>query len=394
MTVESRTKRATLVVLVGLLASAPRLTAQTAAVVDTAAVRGALQATLEAIHADSRFPGATAAVNLPDGSTVALAVGYSDSTRRVRMVPSDRMLVGSTGKTFVAAVALQLAAEGSLDLDAPVSDYLGDQDWFGRVPNATSITVRNLMNHTSGVMRYEFKEEFVAELSADPDRRWEPADLLHFVLDEPASFAAGEGWEYSDTNYILLGMIVEGITGRDLYDEIRARLLGPLGLVNTVPSDSREIPGLVQGYAGAGNPFTASDEVIGGDGRFVINPQFEWAGGGFASTTADLAHWAAAQYGGRVLEAEWVAQMLDGVPARLGPGSRYGLGVIIQDTPLGATFGHSGFFPGYLTQMAYFPDYRIAVALQVNTSVPQSLGKPLSAMVNELAETAVGELEL
>jgi D-alanyl-D-alanine carboxypeptidase len=85
--------------------------------------------------------------------------------------------------------------------------------------------------------------------------------------------------------------------------------------------------------------------------------------------------------------------MLDGVPARLGPGARYGLGVIIQDTPLGVTFGHSGFFPGYLTQMAYFPDQQIAVAVQVNTSVPQSLSKPLSAVVNELAETAVGGLE-
>ncbi|MGD8699727.1 MAG: serine hydrolase domain-containing protein, partial [Gemmatimonadales bacterium] len=297
MSVKSRARSAALVVLVGLLASAPRLTAQTTAVVDTAAVRGALQATLEALHAGGRFPGATAAVKLPDGSTIALGVGYSDSTRRVRMVPTDRMLVGSTGKTFVAAVALQLVAEGALDLEAPVSDYLGDRDWFGRVPNANTITVRNLMNHTSGVMRYEFKEEFVTQLSADPSRRWEPADLLAYILDEPAAFAAGEGWEYSDTNYILLGMIVEGITGRDLYDEVRTRLLGPLGLVNTVPSDSREIPGLVQGYAGAGNPFTGSDEVIGEDGRFVINPQFEWAGGGFASTTADLAHWAAALYG-------------------------------------------------------------------------------------------------
>jgi D-alanyl-D-alanine carboxypeptidase len=121
----------------------------------------------------------------------------------------------------------------------------------------------------------------------------------------------------------------------------------------------------------------------------VINPQFEWAGGGFASTAADLARWAAALYDGRVLEAEWVAQMLEGVPARLGPGVRYGLGAIIQETPLGLTFGHSGFFPGYLTQMAYYPDHRIAVAVQVNTSVPQSLGRPLGAMVNELAEVAV-----
>jgi D-alanyl-D-alanine carboxypeptidase len=393
MTVGRRVRPSALVALFALLSTASGLAAQTAAVADTAALRSRLQATLDAIHAGGRFPGATAAVSLADGSTVALAVGYSDSAQHIRMVPSDRMLVGSTGKTFVAAVALQLASEGSLDLDSPVSNYLGDRDWFGRIPNAAAITVRNLLNHTSGVMRYEFKEQFVEQLAADPSRRWQPADLVAYVLDEEAGFAAGEGWDYSDTNYILLGMIIEGVTGRVLYDEVEVRLLEPLGLVNTVPSDSREIAGLVQGYAGAGNPFTGSDEVIGDDGRFVINPQFEWAGGGFASTTAELARWAAALYEGRVLEADWVAQMLDGVPARLGPGASYGLGVIIQETPLGVTYGHSGFFPGYLTQMAYFPDQQIAVAVQVNTSVPQSLGRPLGAMVNELAEVAVGRSE-
>jgi D-alanyl-D-alanine carboxypeptidase len=81
------------------------------------------------------------------------------------------------------------------------------------------------------------------------------------------------------------------------------------------------------------------------------------------------------------------------VPAPLGPGARYGLGVIIQETQLGVTFGHSGFFPGYLTQIAYFPDHRIAVAVQVNSSVPQALGRPLGAMVNELAEATIDRLE-
>ena len=392
MRVGVRIDRSAVAALVALLASATGPAAQTATVADTAALRSVLQSTLDAIHSSGRFPGATAALSLADGPTIALAVGYSDSAQHVRMLPNDRMLVGSTGKTFVAAVALQLAAEGALDLDARVSDYLGDRDWFDRVPNAAEITVRNLMNHTSGVMRYEFKDEFVQQLSADPERRWGPEELVAYVLDEQAGFAAGEGWDYSDTNYILLGMIIEGITGRDLYDEVEARLLEPLGLSNTIPSDSRRIAGLVQGYAGPGNPFTGSDAVIGADGRFVINPQFEWAGGGFASTTSDLARWAAALYGGGVLDGEWVAQMLDGVPARLGPGARYGLGVIIQETPLGVSYGHSGFFPGYLTQMAYFPDHRIAVAVQVNCSVPPSLGRPLGAMVTELAEVAIEQL--
>jgi len=249
------------------------------------------------------------------------------------------------------------------------------------------------MNHTSGVMRYEFKEQFLIDLRADPDKRWEPEELVAYVLDEEAAFAAGAGWEYSDTNYILLGMIIEGITGRALYTEVEERILEPLDLRNTVPSDSRTIPGLVQGYAGAGNPFLGRDEVLLPDGRFVINPQFEWAGGGYASTTEDLARWAKADYEGRAFDPELLPAVLDGVPARLGPGSSYGLGVIIQETPLGTTYGHSGFFPGYLTQVAYYPEQRIAVAVQVNTSMPQSLGRPLGAIVNQLAGAVIASLD-
>jgi D-alanyl-D-alanine carboxypeptidase len=305
------------------------------------------------------------------------------------MQTDDRMLQGSVGKTYYAAVAMQLVAEGRLDLDAAVSDYLGDRPWFGRVPNAQNITVRNLMNHTSGVMRYEFKQEFLVDLKSDPNRHWEPEELVAYILDEQPQFAAGQGWEYSDTNYILLGLIIESITGRRLYEEVERRLLEPLGLHNTVPSDGRVIAGLVQGYAGAGNPFLGRDEVLLPDGRFVINPQFEWAGGGYASTTEDLARWARAIYEGRAFEPELLGEVLDGVPARLGPGSSYGLGVIVQETPLGTTYGHSGFFPGYLTEMTYYPEEKIAVAVQVNTSVPASLGRPLGAIAGELASVVI-----
>ena len=338
------------------------------------------------------FPGATAAVTLPDGSTLAFAVGYSDSTGHVAMQPQDRMLQGSVGKTYYAAVAMQLVGEGRLDLDAPVSSYLGEYDWYARVPNASDITVRNLMTHTSGVMRYEFKEQFLVDLRSDPDKHWTPEERVAYVLDEEPRFAAGDSWEYSDTNYILLGMIIESITGRALYEEVETRLLEPLELHNTVPADGRVIPGLVQGYAGADNPFSGTDEMLMDDGRFVINPQLEWAGGGYASTTEDLARWAKANYEGRAFDPGLLPQVLDGVPAQLGPGSKYGLGVIIQETPLGITYGHSGFFPGYFTQMTYYPEHGFAVAVQVNTSVSWARGWPLGSMVNQLAEVVVQSL--
>jgi D-alanyl-D-alanine carboxypeptidase len=126
------------------------------------------------------------------------------------------------------------------------------------------------------------------------------------------------------------------------------------------------------------------------DGEFVINPQFEWTGGGIASTTADLARWAKLLYEGEAFDAAMLPTMLDGVPARLGPNTRYGLGVIIRDTPLGPAWGHSGFFPGYLTEMVYFPDHGIAVAVQFNTSDVRSLAMSPGRVLMELAQVAAG----
>ena len=149
------------------------------------------------------------------------------------------------------------------------------------------------------------------------------------------------------------------------------------------------MPGLVQGYAGPNNPFGGTDAVIGADGRFVINPQFEWTGGGVASTTADLARWAKLLYEGRAFDASLLPEMLKGVPARLGPQAQYGLGAIIRPTPLGASYGHSGFFPGYITEMMYFPDSGVAVALQVNSSMQGAVGRSPTRIVIDLARIVV-----
>jgi len=300
------------------------------------------------------------------------------------------LMQGSVGKTYVSAVAMQLIHQGALDLDAKVSTYLGDEPWFDRLPNHADVTVRNLMNHTSGIIRYEFNDRFITDLLAAPDKVWQPVEQLAYLFDTQAPFAAGEGWDYSDTNYIILGMIIERLTGNTYYDEMRRRILEPLELHNTVPSNSRRVPGLVQGYAGVENVFRVPDAVIEG-GEFAINPQFEWTGGGIASTAEDLARWAKDLYEGRAFDESMLPVMLDGVPARLGPNTEYGLGVIIRPTPLGTSWGHSGFFPGYLTEMAFFPDHGIAVAVQMNSSDFGSIEtRPLQILLN-LARVAVSE---
>jgi D-alanyl-D-alanine carboxypeptidase len=349
---------------------------------DSLAVR--LQGALDSLRALAGFPGATLGVALPDGRVLELATGLADTARRTRLSPTDLMLAGSTGKTFFAALALQLVSEGRLRLDAPISEWLGKESWFARLPNAKTITVRQLMSHTSGLVRYEFKDAFTRDLSAAPERSWRPEELVAYILDSPAPFLPGTGWEYSDTNYIVLAMILERVTGTPAYAEISRRFLVPLRLSRVVPSTSRTLPGLAQGYAGLPNPFGGSDAMISGE-RLAINPQFEWAGGGYATSAPDLARWARALYGGTAVDSSVMREALTGVPARLGPNTRYGLGVIIWPGEHGGSVGHSGFFPGYRTEMRYFPEGGFAVALQVNTSNPKGLGRSPGAMLTAMA---------
>jgi D-alanyl-D-alanine carboxypeptidase len=358
------------------------------------ALRQRLQAKFEELHAAGKFPGGTAGFALPGGASFGIAVGVADRSTRQPMRPADRLLLGSVGKTYASAVALQLVHEGKVGLDDPISKYLGKEPWFRRLPNAGRITVRHLMTHTSGLVRYELDPRFTADLSANPDKVWSGEDRLAYLFDARPPFAPGEGWEYSDTNYIVLGLIIERAGGASYYEQLRRRILVPHGLDDTVPADSRTVPGLVQGYAGANNPFGGSDEMIV-DGRFAVNPQFEWTGGGLAVTARDLARWAKRLYEGKVVDASLMDDLLDGVPAKLGPETKYGLGVIIRPTALGTTYGHSGFMPGYQTDVMYFPELKTAIAVQVNSSAPRSTGRPLRAFLVEFAAIvkAAGVLE-
>ena len=340
-----------------------------------APLRDRIQAYLDEWRAAATFPGASLGVAMRDGTAFGVVTGVAERTAATPLKVDDLMLAGSTGKTFFAALALQLIDQHRLDLDALVSKYLGKEPWFPRLPNAKDITVRHLMTHTSGILRYEMDPKFTAALRAQPDKTWRPEEEIAFQLDAKPPFAAGQGWDYSDTNYIVLGMILERITGRPCYEEIRERFLQPLGLRRVVPSTSRRIPGLVPGYAGPRDPLGLPDEVMVKD-EFVINPQFEWAGGGFATSALDLARWGRELYAGRALSAGARTLMLEAsVPARLGPETRYGLGVIVRPAgPVGQTWGHSGFFPGYQTELLHVPDLGVSLAVQINTSAPRATG--------------------
>ena len=336
-------------------------------------------------------PGATAAFVLHGRQLLAVAGGDSDNGAKIAMQPHDRMLAGSVGKTYVAAVALQLLEEGRLALDTKISHWLGDEPWFARLPNAADITLYHLMTHTSGIPEHVMMPEFLATVAADPDREWRPEELVAFVLDKEPLFPTGKGWSYADTNYILVGMIIERVTGTTYYEQAKRRLLVPLELHDTIPSDRQTLPGLIPGYTSHNSPFPVRTQVSRG-GRVDFNPQMEWTGGGMLSTSPDLARWAYELYAGKVLKPETRKLMLAGVEAgpRLGsPDHKYGLGAIIRNSAHGPVYGHSGWFPGYITVIAYYPELDIAAAVQFNASIqpaPPAIDAYLDQVVGLLAE--------
>jgi D-alanyl-D-alanine carboxypeptidase len=345
-----------------------------------------LQSLLDSLRTAGNFPGVSVSIIKGADAQIDLVSGFNDKEKRSALKKSDMMLQGSVGKTYASAIALKLVEEGKIDLDKPVLYYLGIHEWYLKIPNAKDITVRMIMNHTSGVMRYEFKEKFTQDLTSNPDKVWSPVDLLSYIFNDTASFKAGEGWEYSDTNYILLGMIIEQVTGKKYYDLVSSMILQPQKLRNTLPSNERKLKGLAQGYAGAENAFGGKDKVINEKGLFIINPQFEWTGGGIYSTTNDLAKWGKLLYESKIVDT--VLLFSSSAPAKLGKDTRYALGVIIRPTPLGNAYGHSGFFPGYLTELFYFPDKQLCIAVQANSSDFKNIKMSPFRILMELAKVA------
>ncbi|MEO6391795.1 MAG: serine hydrolase [Pyrinomonadaceae bacterium] len=340
------------------------------------------QIKLDGLHASLQFPGATVGFVLPDGRAGSVSTGVVDRESKIPLKPSDQILAGSIGKTFVAAETVLLVQEKKLSLDEKIARWIGNERWFGQLPNANEITLRMLLNHSSGIPNHAESKSFftAATKNAETDIKYE--DLLDYVLNKKPLFAAGQGFSYSDTNYILVGLIIEKVTGNTLYDEITRRFLVPLGLRHTIPSNNRSLLLGVNGYY--------EDKAMIKKGKFYINPQWEWAGGGFASTAEDLARWAKALYGGEVLTRERLDEMLNSTS--IGDGASYGLGVEIITTKFGKAYGHDGEFPGYRSNMRYFPRYDIAVAAQVNGDEMSGANRFIATAVEDFAQLAIGEL--
>lgn len=341
--------------------------------IDIHKLTGELQTKLDEVTEHKDLPGVTMAVVLPDERKICLASGLADIEKKKKMAPRDRMFSGSIGKTYLVPLILQLEEEKKLNIDDPVKHYFKGEDWYRQLPNGEDITLRMLLNHTSGIPEYVAKAALWSDVKKFPDKTWEPLKRLKYILGDKPVHTAGKGWSYADTNYIILGMIIEKVTGNTYYRELDKRVLKPLKLRRTTPSDKRELEGLVPGYSRLGAPFHLSGKVLLDNGKYIFNPQLEWTGGGLITDSLELALWAKLLYEGNVCSKESMSKMLSAVKAN--EAFDYGLGVIVWNSDFGITYGHSGFVPGYNSVMEYIPAYRFSVALQFNCDYVSALLK-------------------
>ncbi len=217
------------------------------------------QAETDRVRAEFEFPGMTAAYVLEDGTIGTAASGLADIEANVPMTDNTRMLSASIGKSFVGALCIALAIEGRLALDESVSQWIGTFDWFRRLPNHESITLRHLLTHSAGIPDHVHMNTFAEAFSKawqETGNPFPPERLVEFILDEPTLLPAGHGWAYSDTVYILAGLIIEAVTERPCFDQIQERFLVRLGLLDTSSADHRDLDRLAPGYMLPDNLFS------------------------------------------------------------------------------------------------------------------------------------------
>jgi D-alanyl-D-alanine carboxypeptidase len=327
---------------------------------------------LRSLVKENGFPAALAALRGADGRTRHLASGVADLGTGARVPVDGQVRAGSNTKTLTAVVVLQLVGEGKVDLAASIDSYLPGLV-RGSGIDGRDISVRQLLQHTSGL------PDYIEGLGGDffdiRDTYYEPRDLLDLALAREAHFAPGERWEYSNTNYLLAGMLIQRVTGRPVAEEITRRVISPIGLRHTympaVGEKTLREPH-PRGYH-AGTPGTQLRDITG------LDPSWAGAAGQLVSTPSDLNRFFSALLGGELLEPAQLRAMRTTVAAPgTWPGARYGLGLF--STPLtcgGLVWGHGGDIPGYETRGGVTGRGR-AVTVAV-TALPAALPEPQRA---------------
>lgn len=335
-------------VLTACTALAPEPTPEptsAASVTLTDETRATLQRLFDEGFAASGMPGAAAYVRIGDDEWTAVT-GVSDLETQEPFEATDLVRIASNTKPFVATVVLQLIDEGQLTLDDVLESYVPG------IPNGDIITVRDLLQMSSGVWDLTSDEPLMAMWADDLMMPWSVEDSIELMRQNPSRFEPGSKVLYTDSNYILLGEIAEIVSGTPLHELVQTKILDPLGLDDTrFPApDQPDVPEpAAQGYRPPGEQLGSLDELIPvGD----INPEVAWGAGNMTSTLADLAIWGDALADGTLLSPELQAQRLDtrefdGQKIEFG----YGLGII----NIGDFLGHDGAIVGYSTAVFRLP---------------------------------------
>ncbi|MCX5381134.1 serine hydrolase [Streptomyces sp. NBC_00091] len=332
----------------------------------------AVQHTLDHAVARGGAPGAVAEVRDGKGTWFGSA-GYADTATGQRRRPSERFRIGSATKAFTATVVLKLAAEGRLSLEDTVERWLPGLV-TGNGYDGRTVTVRQLLNHTSGISNYGNDPEFFKKGIGEAWFRHRhdthtPEQLVATGLATAPLFAPGEAFLYSNTNYFLAALIVEKATGAAFADELTRRILRPLGL------DATYLPGTDPQIAGPHprhySTLFSSDAEPAIHDATEMNQSFAWAAGGLVSTTGDLQRFFGELLAGRLLPAAEQREMFTTVetagPVPWIPGTRYGLGVFSQDLPSGVTvWGNAGATYGSWTYAVGSRDGERLLTSQVN----------------------------
>jgi D-alanyl-D-alanine carboxypeptidase len=297
----------------------------------------------------SGAPGALVYVRTPTAARAGTA-GFADVAAHVTMRPGYRWRIASLTKAFVATVVLQLEAKGKLDIDDPVERWLPDL-----LPNGGAITLRELLNHTSGVYNYTDDNDWVTSVVSNPTRAWTPQELVAIAVAHPDLFPPNTEYSYSNTNYILLGVVVETATGSNLGEELQRRIFAPLALTATsFPQTIVLGPDFVHGYFG--------DELT--DIAPLLSPSWAWAAGGIVSNARDVTMFYRALLTGRLLPAAQLREME--VPSVVA--GTYGLGIDSIYTTCGRAFGHNGDFFGWRTEVLATANGKREAVVMVNVN--------------------------
>jgi D-alanyl-D-alanine carboxypeptidase len=316
-------------VLVSVLAGGQ---AGASAAVKVPAGQAAFRAALQQIVRDG-IPGAIGLQRRGDQVNV-VTDGLADLATAQPMTGDDRFRVGSITKTFVATLILKLVAAHRLRLTDSVARWLP-----GLVPGGRAITLHELLQHTSGIYNYTSDPGFIAAVEADYARVWKPRELVQIAVAHPPLFPPGTSYSYSNTEYILLGLVAEAATGQPLGRELREQIFTPLGLrATSFPYADTTLPvPHADGYF-LGQPGGPLDTT-------KVSPSAFWAAGAVVSTANNLARFYSQLLAGRLLPAPLLRAMLQTVPIE--PGARYGLGIFSLQLPCGTVWGHNGDVPGY-----------------------------------------------